>query len=416
MKKREQKLIVIAGGGFGGMQTYRHLKRLLGGRTDVAITIVDRTNYLLFTPMLHEAATGSVDFLQITQPIRDILRKNDRYVQGEIVAIDPTKREVTLADGASVFGDALLVALGSEGATFGIPGAAEHAFQLKTLADAVRLRNTLINNAQQATQTSGAERKRLLCTVIVGGGWTGVEAAGQIADLQRSAFPKVFQSTKPEEYGVTLIDRGDRLLHFLDPRSSERAKQRLEKLGVEVHLNETVKQVHKDGIECNGKRFDCGLVLWTSGVASVAPKFFDKKFLNEKKRIIIESTFSVVGAERVFAVGDCADVVTDGHGPSIPQTAQAATQSAPILARNILAALQGGQLEAFRFRKRGELVPIGDWYAVAEIGSLHFAGKFAWWLRRTVFLLGIFSWADRIKVVVDWTLNIFMTRDTSEIH
>lgn len=414
MKKKEHKRIVIAGGGFGGMQTYRHLKRLLGRRDDVTITIVDRTNYLLFTPMLHEAATGSVDFLQVTQPIRDILRKSDRYVQGEIVKIDPMKRVVMLADGASVSGDVLLVALGSEGATFGIPGVAENALQLKTLADAVRLRNTLINNAQRATQTSGAERKRFLCTVIVGGGWTGVEAAGQIADLQRNAFPKVFQSTKRDEYCIKLVDSRDRLLHFLDPRSSVQALRRLEKLGVEVILNEKVKRVAKDGIDFDGKHFDCGLVLWTSGVVSAASKFFDKKLLNEKKRIVIEPTFAVIGCDRVFAIGDCADVTQDR--PSIPQSAQAATQGAPVLARNILSALKGGQFESFRFKKRGELVPIGDWYAVAEIGSLRFSGRFAWWLRRAVFLFGIFSWVDRIKIFVDWTLNIFMTRDTSEIH
>ncbi|MDO8435624.1 MAG: FAD-dependent oxidoreductase, partial [bacterium] len=294
--------------------------------------------------------------------------------------------------------------------------AADHALQLKTLNDAIKLRNTLINHVQRATQATGPERKRLLCTVIVGGGWTGVEAAGQIADLQRTAFSKVFQSVRRDEYCIKIVERGDRLLHFLDPRSSARAQKRLEQLGVEVVLNATVKRVTKDGIDFDSKHLDCGLVLWTSGVISVASKFFDAKLLNDKKRIVIEPTLAIAGHEGVFAVGDCADVVTNGHGPSIPQTAQAATQGAPILARNILAALTGGQMEVFRFKKRGELVPIGDWYAVAELGSFRFSGKFAWWLRRTVFLFSVFSWLDRIKIVIDWTLNIFMKRDTSEIH
>lgn len=410
MAKKTQH-IVILGGGFGGVECFRRLNKY--GRDDIRITLINKHNYSLFTPMLHEVATGSVSREDIVQPLREIITCcHNRFMEAEVQNIDFKNQTITTTRGKVEY-DYVVVALGWVSNFFKCVGAEDYAFPLKNMEDAVALRNHLIQQYEDAaTSKTKKERDERLRFVIVGGGLTGVEMAGQLAD-----FCKEMQQLYPEipeaEPEIELIHGGDRILQQLTPKSSHSAEAELKRKGVNITLNTYVNEVgHHEVKLSSGKTMASYTTIWASGGRSILPALIKDPVLNERGQLLVHNTLHIEGFKNAYGVGDCTDAIS---GVRPPSTAQAATQAGKIAAENILATIDKREKIAFKFHSKGELVPIGDWFGVAEIGNLTFSGRIAWWMRRTVFIQRLWSWANRLKVTLDWTIKIFRPRDTSQL-
>jgi len=414
------KRILILGGGFGGIETYRRLHKRLHSMagSDIRIELINRTNYLTFTPMLHEVATGSVAREHVVQPIREIMAccGND-FHQAEILKVDPKTKEVHTTEGIHTY-DILVVALGVRQAYFDIPGAREFTLPLKQLEDAVKIRNQILRAYEHASESHARQEAdnaaRYLHFVIVGGGASGVELTGQMADLMRNELKKLYGDVPHAVAKITLVHAGSRILELFSRRCAHKALARLQHMGVQVILNDPVASVSADTVVLmSGREVATKNVFWTAGTESGLDKLFPQAILNDKGLLVINDAQQVIGSSNVFALGDCAQDEKDMS--RVPATAQAAVQAAAAVADNVVAQLSGLSLRPHRFKNKGDIVPIGDWYAIYEKDNLCFSGRVAWWLRRTVFLMNMHSWSRRLRVVSDWTIQIFQPRDTAEI-
>lgn len=413
------KKILILGGGFGGIETYRQLHKHLHpfATHGVRVELINRTNYLTFTPMLHEAATGSVAREHVVQPIRELMAccGND-FHQAEVTKIDPQKKVAETNDSSHSY-DILIIALGVI-QSFMVPGAQEYAVPLKQLQDAVTIRNRIILAYEHASEKYGRHEikdvERYLHFVIVGGGATGTELAGQIADLMHDELQTLYGDVPSGLAKITLVHTGSRLLEQFSSRCAHKARQRLEAMDVQILLNERATEVTKDGvILASGKTLETNNVFWTTGTASSLRSVVPSHFLDEKGLLKTDATHRIVGSDAIFALGDCAKAAEQGY--SLPPTAQAAVQAARSVTDNVIALVQGRPLVKRKYRSKGDIIPIGDWYAIFEKGNFCFSGRIAWWLRRTVFLMNMYSWSRRLRVVSDWTIQIFQPRDTAEL-
>ncbi len=408
------KRILILGAGVAGAQAIKSIHKQFHRQANYSIMVVDRQNFSAFAPMLHEAATGSVTPLHVTFPIRQIVKCClETFRQTSVRQIDVRNKTVHTDDGTVSY-DYLVVALGAKTNHFGVPGAREHSLDLKTMDDAMILRRRIIDTFEEATKLPrGAQREAKLHFVVIGGGYTGVELAGQLADLFAGDFRALYPEILADEPRITLIQAGDRILPILKESSSQKALRRLERLGVKVVLNARAASVSPEGVTIeNGEVLRADHVIWTSGVIANGEAFFAPEFL-QKGRVMVKSTLQMPDHPEVFVIGDLAGV-TEGNGPH-PQTAQAAFEQAHFVAQNLKKLVSGEPLAAFYYHHKGDLVPIGDRWAIAEIFGLRFSGFLGWWLRRTVYLRGLFSWTDRIQVVFDWTIRLFTRRDTTRL-
>jgi NADH dehydrogenase len=406
------KKIIIVGGGVAGAQALKFLSKKFKGHKGYSFSVVDKQNYTCFTPMLHEVATGAVLPTNITFPIRQIIPCCVH--QAEVVAIDPKKQIIVTKNKAEISYDYLVLAMGTKNNFYTIPGAEEYTLTLKSMQDAVGLRERLITTFEKATRLPrGIERENLLHFVIVGGGYTGVETAGQLAELFRKDFKKLYPEITPDEPKITLVQGGERILPILSERSSHKAKRRLEELGVNVHLGNRVAEVTKSEVILDNKEtIQAKNVIWASGVMARGGEFFPEEDL-ERGRIKVNESLQFEKYNRIFVIGDLAAVM-DENGPD-PQTAQVAVQQSKVCAENLYNLVHEKPLKRFVYKHKGDLIPIGDRWAVAEIGPFKFTGFFAFWLRRTVYLQGIYSWSDKIRIVINWTMNLFTKRDITQL-
>ncbi len=409
------KKIVIVGGGFGGLETFKRLhKQIHKGRLQV--TLIDKNNYFLFTPMLHEVATGSISRTHLTLPLRQTVHCcSEKFVRAQVEKIDVKKKKV-MTDAGEFPYDVCVVGVGSRSFDFGVEGVAEYAYPLKSLKDCVDIRNRIISCYEEASLESDAkERKALLHFVIVGGGPTGVELAGQLGELLDREMKTLYPAIKRGEAKVTLIEAGEKVLAKHSEYFGIQAGKKLRSIGVNVITNNRVTRVGKSAVRLKaGGSLDAHTTIWTSGVQSNADQIMSASILDTRGRIEVNGFLQFKGQEDVFALGDCASIVDERVG-FVPWTAQAAVAQARTVAINIRRKLKKESLARFSYKGRGELIPVGEWFGLAQIGPLQFKGRLAWWLRRTIFLLTMYSWPDRIRIAVDWTLNVFTFRDTSEL-
>lgn len=406
--------IVILGAGVAGAQALKHLHSKFHHNKEYSINVIDKNNFSAFIPMLHEVATGAVSPYDVCHPIRQIVHCClETFHQTEIEGIDLDKKVIKTSVDDFEY-DYLIIALGSTNNFFGIPGAEKYGRVLKTMADAVALRAHFIDVFEEASKKPHtAKRAKDLHFVVVGGGYTGVETTGQMLQLFGNEFQRLYPEIYPDEPKITLVQGGKRILPILSESSSRKAEARLKKLGAELKLGHYVKEVSATGLTLDNDEFvESKHVIWASGVAAVGSKFFPEHML-VKGRIKVKSTLQVMNHPEVFAIGDISAMVSEG-GPH-PQTAQAAFQQAQLAISNLHNLTQELPLNDFDYRHKGDLVPIGERWACAEVGPFKFTGFLAWWLRRTVYLQGIYSWSDRIKVVFTWTMNLFSRRDTTRL-
>lgn len=409
--------VVILGAGFAGVSVARHLRHC----RDVEVTLIDRNNFSLFTPMLPEVASGAIEPRHIAQPLRAALR-GIRPMLGSVQSVDFQRRSIALEgtfDGksASVPFDSLVLALGAAVSTHGIPGAGEHTFALKSIDDAIALRSQTIRMLENASgPTSGEQRHRALTFVVVGGGFTGVEAAGELRGYLRTVA-RFFPALRRDEMRVILVAGSKRLLEQLPPRFGERALTMFIRRGIEVILDDDVASADSGGLTLkSGRRIASATIVWSAGVRpSPLVEGLDVPH-SPHRAVVVNPDFSVQDRPGVWAAGDCAQIPKPGGG-YFAQTAQDAVREGPLLARNIIAANNGKRTRVFRYRSPGMMASLGHREGLAEIGpGILIAGLPAWLLWRAYYLSRLSGAGQKVRVALDWLVSFFFPGDLASIR
>jgi len=413
------KRVLILGGGFAGAYAALHLERELAG-SGVEVALVARENFVLFTPMLHEIAGADVSVTDIVQPLRVMLRKT-RILVADVQAIDIEKRQVRIAHEGlphvyDVPYDQLVLALGAVTNFYRIPGLEEHALTMKTLGDAILVRNRAIDALGLAdNQIDEAQRRITLTVVVAGGGFAGTETAGAVNDLLREAM-KFYPRLDPSMLRVVLADPGDHILPELGESLGRYAAKRLQERGVEVRLGARIAGFDGERVTlADGQTIESRMLIWTAGITP-APLLSTLPCRAERGRVVANELLQVPGWPGVWALGDCA-LVPDASKPGkfCPPTAQHAVRQAAVLARNVAATLHGRPLQPFRFKILGLLATIGRRTGVAEILGFRFSGIVAWWLWRGIYIGKLPGFQKKVRVVIDWTLDLFFSKDIVQL-
>jgi NADH:ubiquinone reductase (H+-translocating) len=389
--------VLVLGGGFGGLWATRAL-----ASAPVRITLVDRTNHHLFQPLLYQVATAGLSAPDIAAPLRHILRRQDNVTVrlDEAVSIHLDARRVTLAQGSLDY-DYLLVATGATHAYFGNDAWAEHAPGLKTLDDALAIRGRVLSAFEAAEREADAELRRAwLQFVVIGGGPTGVELAGTLAEIARHTLPREFRHADVRSARVHLVEAGPRVLTAMPPELSEKTRLQLLRLGVEVHTGQPVTAIDADGITLGGTRIASRTVLWAAGVAA-SPLGRQLGVPTDRAgRVPVAPDLSLPGHPEVFVIGDLASVQQDGK--PVPGVAPAAKQMGAHVAGVVRDRLRGAASKPFRYRDYGNLATIGRMAAVVHYGKLKLSGLLAWWFWLVAHLFFLIGFRNRIIVLVNW--------------
>lgn len=417
---RRRPRILIIGGGFAGAYCAQSLERRL--RPDEAeIVLIDRNNYFIFYPLLVEAGTGSLEPRHAVVSIRSFL-KTTRFVMGEVTAADTTARMVTCrlsgsGEPAVVLDyDQLVLAPGSvTRLPADVPGLAEHGFEMKSLADAVRLRDHAIRQLERADVAPDEEtRRRLLHFVVVGGNFTGVEVAGEFQVFLRRASRR-YRGVHPDEVSVTVVELGSRILPALDADLAAYAAERMRRRGIEVVLGSSVRSIGDGRVELtDGRTVAADTVIWCAGIAP--SPLLDVTALPRDRQgwLLCERDLRVQGHRDVWAIGDSA-VNPGPDGAAYPATAQHAVRQGKHLAGNLVRELRGRPTTPCDIRSRGALAALGCRTGVAKVFGLKLSGFAAWFLWRTVYLLKMPGVARRLRVALDWTMDLVFPRDEVQL-
>jgi NADH dehydrogenase len=390
--------VVIIGAGFAGLYLAKGLRR-----APVRITLIDRRNHHLLQPMLYQVATAALNPADIATPIRAILgqQRNLEVVLGDVSAVDPAAREVRLDDGEVIGYDYCVVATGARHSYFGHPGWESLAPGLKSLEDALEVRRRVLLAFELAEREPDPTRRHHLLTfVVVGGGPTGVEVAGALAELRRFALARDFRHIDPREASVVLLEGGPRILPGYPESLSQRAKADLRALGVEVRENTMVTGISEESVEASGWRIPSRTVVWAAG-NQASPLLTSLGVpLTPQGRAVVEADCTVPGHPELFVLGDAAWHDHD-VGP-VPATCPAAIQMGQYAAKAIRKTVSGEERGVFRFWDKGELAVIGRGHAVADIGRLHFGGFLAWLAWALIHIAYLIGFRNRVLVMLQW--------------
>jgi len=408
------KRVLILGGGFGGLYTALGLERAAASG-DVEVTLVNRENCTLFTPMLHEVASSDLDFTHIVNPLRKML-KHVQFMHAEIKRIDLKGRFVTVEHGPEPHPhdlpfDYLVIALGSITNFFGLPGLQERAFTMKTLGDAIHLRNRLIDLLEQADADCAlGSRTDLMTIVVAGGGFAGAETIAGINDFLREAV-RFYPHLTEDMIRVVLVHPGDVILPELGKELGAYAQKKLAQRQLEIRVNTKVVDVTGDDVQLSdGTRIPARTVIWTAGT-SPTPLIAALPCEMERGRLVANEYLEVKGWDGVWALGDCAAITDPKTGHAYPPTAQHALRQGRTVAYNVLAAMRGGKKKPFVFSTLGLLAAIGRRTGVANILGIHFSGFIAWFLWRTIYLSKLPRMEKKIRVAIDWTFDLVFAKD-----
>jgi len=390
---------VIVGGGFAGLWATRAL-----ASTPVRITLIDRHNHHLFQPLLYQVATAGLSAPDIAAPLRHILRTQDNVEVrlAEVASIAPQDKQVVLADGTTIAYDTLLLATGATHAYFGHDEWAKHAPGLKTLDDALQLRRHLLLAFERAeAETDPDRRAAWLSFAIVGGGPTGVELAGTLAEIARHTLKNEFRRIDPSQARVRLVEAGPRVLASFPEPLSDKARRQLEKLGVDVVTGTPVSDITEDGYRLGETFVPAKTVVWAAGVAASPLARSLGVLLDRAGRVQVQPDLSVPERPDIFVAGDLAAVMSDGR--PVPGVAPAAKQMGRHVAQVLHARLSGSAAPgAFRYRDYGNLATIGRMAAVVDFGRLKFSGLLAWWFWLTAHVFFLIGFRNRLVVLLNW--------------
>lgn len=418
--------IVILGGGFAGMRTAECLENELDGNHTAAITLVSETNALLFTPMLAEVAGSSLEPSHISTPLRGSLRRTE-FIRARAQEVDFDRRRVILDTGLDAEGNALrreipydhlVLALGSVSNYFGMANIQQLAFNFKSLLDAIRIRNHVIEMFERADrQPDPALRKTLLTFVVAGGGFAGVELAGALNDFARGILAD-YPNLQPGDLSVVLVHARDRILPELSESLARYAQKRMESRGVTFRLNTRLADANPGVVLLSDGEIRANTLVWAAGTA---PNPLLKSLPGQKDKrgaVVVDLNLACPGIPGLWALGDCAAVVDAKSGKPCPPTAQFALREAQVLAKNIRAALEGRPGRPFHFDSLGALCVVGHQTACAELTvpfargrSMRFSGLLAWAMWRGIYLSKLPGVERKIRVLMDWTIELFFPRD-----
>ena len=406
--------IVILGGGFGGIYAALRLEKALARGSALEVTLVNRENFFLFTPMLHEIAASDLDITDIVSPIRTLLRRV-KFVQGEVEGIDLEARRVTVSHGGDAHGheldyDHLVIGLGAITNFYDLPGVEARALTMKSLGDAIALRNRLIECLEEADPECCRVKVPLLTFVVAGGGFAGVETVAAVNDFVREAL-RFYPNLTEAQVRVVLVHDGPVILPELGERLGAYAQRKLTERKVDIRVNTKIAGMSEIGVKLgDGTAIPANTLVWTAGTAP-NPLLAALPCPKERGRLVANAFMEVPGWPGVWALGDCAVIQDPRTGRPYPPTAQHALRQGRVLAENILAAIGGGQKKAFAFKTIGLLASIGRRTGVAQILGVNFSGFVAWWLWRTIYLSKLPRLEKKVRVALDWLLDVVFSKD-----
>jgi NADH:quinone reductase (non-electrogenic) len=409
--------VVIGGGGFAGSTCARELERLLP-KQSARLALINDVNFILYTPFLPEAAAGLLEPRHVVTPLREILKRT--YLRlGAVTAHDPASRTVELRmhDGEieEMRYDQLVLSVGSVSRTLPVPGLDQHAIGFKSLADAIWLRNHVVETLELANATEDpARREQLLTYVFVGGGYAGLEALAELQDFAADAMD-AYPRARLHGMRWILVEATERVLPEIDLSLAEYAVRQLRGRGIEIRLGTTLEAVEADSATLStGETVPTRTVVWTAGVRPHPSLRHLSVPLDEKGRVRVDDHLRVEGQEGVWAIGDCA-AVPDPSGGLAPPTAQHGIRQARVVAANVAGALGGEPPRRYRYSSKTAFVNLGRYKAVGRIGRRTFSGFLAWWLARTYHLSQIPGAFRKLRAVIDWTVSLPFARDLSEV-
>jgi len=414
MAENPRKKVVIVGGGFGGVYAALELDKWLFRHPDLDVTIVNRDNFFLFTPMLHEVAASDLDITNIVSPVRKLVSDVD-FFDGDVEKVDLHRRIVTVSHGDGhghdLPYDHLVLSPGSVTNFFNLPGLEAKAITMKSLGDAIALRNRMIEQLEEAETECGApDRDHLMTFVVAGGGFAGVETIAGMNDFVHQAL-RFYPHIPPEKVRMILVHPGEVILPELSEKLGRYAQKKLEARGVEIRKKTKVSCVTERGV-ClsDGTEVNAATIIWTAGTQpNPLVKTLPCKI--ERGKVCVDEYLQVPGWPGVWALGDCALVPDPRTGGFHPPTAQHAIRQGRVLAHNILAELRGTPKRRFSFRTIGQLASLGRRTGVAQVFGLQFSGFVAWWMWRTIYLMKLPRLEKRLRVALDWTWDLVFSKD-----
>jgi NADH dehydrogenase len=428
----KKKKIVILGGGFAGVECARQLESQFKDNSEIELLMVSEDNFLLFTPMLPQVASGMIETRHIVLPIRTICKKT-KFYEGRVKNIDPYGKLVTLwgtgdKRSISIHYDFLVVALGSETNFFGMSDVEKNAYTMKTLNDAVVLRNRIIDMLEQAeNETDPILRKSFLNFVVVGGGFAGIETAGELMDLLLDAR-KHYPTIQKKDLRVIVLEALGMILPGFNQKLADFAKDKMVERGIDIRLKTAVTSF--DGNEVTTKTIDptpkdpiddsfvdsirTKTLIWTAGVTPVNT-IKRSMFKTDKGKLIINDFLEVPDFPGVFAIGDCALFLDPETQRPFPPTAQIAEAQAKVAAKNLTALIKNSEKEKFVYHSKGQMAIIGKRSGIATFLGMNISGFWAWLIWRNVYLSKIATFDKRTRVFLDWTIDLFFDRDISRL-
>jgi NADH dehydrogenase len=397
--------IVIVGGGFGGITAAKQLKK-----ADVDVTLIDKSNHHLFQPLLYQVATAALSPGDIAAPIRQLIGKQPgvRVLLGEVAEVNPEKNSLMLTDGRSISYDQLVLAPGAQYNYFGHDEWKEHAPGLKSISDALGTRERILLSLEEAEQIDDPKlREPYLTYVIIGGGPTGVEMAGAIAEIAKRNMMRDYSNFSKNETRIFLVEAGPKILNGYPDKLSERAREMLEDMGVRVLLNTPVTQIKEHAVKFEQGTIQTPNIIWAAGV--VASPLLDSLGVEQDRtgRVKVNDDLSVPGYPNMYVIGDAAHL-NDEEGIPLPALAPVAQQQGEFLGRKLAAGRphNGGQ-QSFHYRDKGTMATIGRAKAVANINGFNFSGVFAWLMWSFVHILQLMCFHKKTRVFLDWIWYYF---------
>mgnify|MGYP005990787111 CR=1 FL=1 len=418
---KNKKKIVILGSGFAAVECAKKLEKEFGNDPEIELVMIGEDNFLLFTPMLPQVASGMIETRHIVFPIRTICKKT-KFYEGRIKNVDPYGKLVTLwgtgdKRSISIHYDFLVVALGSETNFFGMADVEKNAYTMKTLNDAVMLRNRIIDMLEQAeNETNPILRKSFLNFVVVGGGFAGIETAGELMDLLLDVR-KYYPSIQKDDLKVIVLEAMGEILPGFNKKLAEFAKQKLKERGIdgnEVTIK-TLDETPKDSIDQSEiNSIITKTLIWTAGITPVNT-IKRSMFKTEKGKIVVNNFLEVPKFPGVFAIGDCALFVDPITNRPFPPTAQIAEAQAKMAAKNLISLIKNSEKEKFVYHSKGQLAIIGKRTGIATFLGMNISGFLAWLIWRNVYLSKIPTFDKKTRVFLDWMIDLFFDRDVSRL-
>jgi NADH dehydrogenase len=416
--------VLVTGGGFAGVETARHLEKLTRRRDDVEVWVVSRENFTVFTPLLPEVCSGQLEARHCVTALRAQLRRPSSWaVTGEVEQLDLDAKQVVVLGGDGdrhrLSYDTLVIALGGETATFGIPGIREYTVGMKTLADAFALRNRVIEMLERADLETDADARRALLTFVIGGaGFSGVETAGEVEDFVRRVRRRFYPKIRADEIEMHVVELKETVLPEQEPAMGEYAERKLRQRGFNLHLGTPLKEVREDGVVIgDGQFISSRTVIWTGGVQPSPIVGESGIEVDRAGRAVVTATMAT-SRDGVWAIGDCARIPNaEREGEYHAPTAQNAVREAKRLARNVVAAIDGraADVEAFRYTTIGTLASIGHHTGVGKVFGISVRGWIAWFMWRGYYWSRVPGIGGKARVALDWFLNTLFGTDPVQL-